>query len=735
MKFIRRKNNANPFIVISLRGLFFSPGHKSKICVLFFALLFSSFFLHGQVPPKEDDPDQVQNQNLEILSENLQTEDADYTNLVEQLKYFQAHPINLNNTTKEELMSLGLLTELQVNALLDHKEKNGNLISIYELQSVDGFDVPTIRKILPFVEVKDNFGAAHFTFREMLKSGKHEVVTRWQRILENQSGYKSRPPDDSLSFNSPNTFYLGSPDRFFTRYRFTYGNNVSVGFIAEKDAGEAFRKIPALNKKTGFDFYTAHFFLRNIKFIKALAVGDYQASFGQGLVMWRGFGFGKNAVVSSIKRNARGLNQYNSVDENRFLRGAAFTFKVLKHFEATAFYSRKKVDANVTAATDTTGNNLFDAEEISSLIVGGYHTTVGELEDKRKINETILGGNFAYKGKRLNIGTTFVGYNLDASLTKTTKYYNQFDFTGQNNLNAGVDFSYIYSNVNFYGEAAMSKNGGKAFTGGVLAALDPKFNVVLSYRNFDKNYQNVLASAVSENTLPQNENGLFFGFEAKLPGNLSLSSYFDRYKFPWLKFNANAPSEGMDFFSQVNWTPSKKVDMYLRFRNRTRMENTSIENMFDYLVPYNQQNIRYNVSFNILPSVKLRTRIEAVTIQKESEKTERGFIFFQDVVWKKIGFPLTVTARYGMFETDSYTSRLYTYENDVIYSFSVPALYYKGQRAYLMLNYDVTRKFEIWFRVAQTFYTNQTTLNAGDKLTEINAPSKTEIKVQLRLKL
>ncbi|MBC7863281.1 MAG: helix-hairpin-helix domain-containing protein [Bacteroidia bacterium] len=705
----------------------------------FFLFLFlncvSTICFSQVVPGKEDDADNVQNQNLEMLSENLQSEDADFTNLVEQLKYFSAHPINLNNTTKDELLSLGLLTELQVISLLEHIEKNGKFMTIYELQSVNGFDIPTIRKILPFVEVSDNFKSAHFGFKEMMKNGKHEVVSRLQRILEDQSGFKPRPSDDSINFNTPDSFYLGSANRIFTRYRFTYGNNVSLGFIGEKDAGEAFRKIPALNKKAGFDFYTAHFFIRNVKWIKALAVGDYQASFGQGLVLWRGFGFGKNAVVTSVKRNAKGLNQYNSVDENRFLRGAAFTFNVGKRLEATAIFSRKKVDANVTVATDTIGNNLFDAEEISSLITGGIHSTVNGLEDKNKITETIYGGNLTYKGKRLNVGTTMLSYNLDAEIKKNPSIYNQFDFSGKNNLNAGVDFSYIYRNINLYGEGAVSKNGGKAIVAGALCALDPRFNFVAYYRNFDKDYQNLVASAISENTLPQNENGLYMGFEAKLPGNITFTSYFDRFKFPWLKSTATGSSDGFDFFSQLNWTPSKKVDMYLRARSRNRQENTSIDNVFDYLAQYNQQNFRYNVTFSVIPSLRLRTRIEAVRIKKETEKDETGFVFFQDVVWKKLGWPLTVTARYGIFETDSYTSRIYTYENDVLYSFSVPALYNKGQRAYLIINYDITKKFEIWLRFAQTFYTNQNIQSPGDRLTEIIGPAKSEIKIQLRIKL
>ncbi|MFL5753142.1 MAG: ComEA family DNA-binding protein, partial [Bacteroidia bacterium] len=699
---------------------------------ILYLLLFFAFTVKAQVPnnPKNDDADNQQNQNIEILSEQNQQEDADYTNLVETLNNFRANPINLNNTSKDELEDLQLLTEIQINNLLNHIEKNGRLITIYELQGVRGFDLGTIRKILPYVKVSDNFSSSHFTIGTMFRNGSHEVITRYQRILEHQKGFDKY--NDSLLGAKPSAYYLGSPERVFMRYRFKYSNNVSWGLIAEKDAGERFQAIDSLHKKAGFDFYTAHLFIRNIGIIKSLAIGDYQASFGQGLVMWRGFAFGKSSAILNVKRNAMGLRAYNSVDENRYLRGAATTLKFNK-IETTVFYSRKKIDANVTAY-DTINGTLSDPEEISSLIQTGTHATISELKDKDVITETIMGANVSYRGKRLSIGTTAQAFQLSAGLNKTPNDYNRYDFTGKKNANAGIDFSYVFRNVNLFGEGAIAQNGGKAFTGGAVVALDPKLTFVAMYRKFDRNYQNLLALAVSENTLPQNEQGLYLGVEARISRNLTFTSYFDQFRFPWLKSSVSAPSNGSDFFSQLNWTPNKKTSMYFRYRNRTRQEDTSIPDMFNYPVPVQQENFRYNVSFQLLPSIKLRSRIEYITYRKQDSKPETGMLIFQDVVYKQLGKPLEVTFRYGLFETDGYNSRVYSYENDVLYSFSIPALYNKGSRVYLMFDYTVTRRIEVWARIAQTFYTNQTIQNAGST-TEIKGPAKTEIKLQLRYKI
>jgi len=701
----------------------------------------------SQVPLPNEDNDNQQNQNIELLSEQNQDENADYTSLIESLKQYQSHPINLNKATKDELMDLGLLTEIQISALLQHREKNGNLLTIYELQGIEGFDIRTIKAILPYVKVTDNFDSAHFTFAEMLKSGNTEITTRFQRVLEHQAGYNEF--NDSLLKASPSKYYLGDANRIFTRVRFRYSNNVSLGFIGEKDAGETFKKIDSLNKKAGFDFYSFHLFLRNIRFVKSLAIGDYQASFGQGLVMWRGFGFGKSVSVANMKRNAPGFRPYSSVDENRFMRGAATTLKFGK-IETSVFFSSKKIDANVTLV-DSTISGALDAEEVSSIIVSGTHRTIGEIKDKDLIQETIFGGNVTYKTNKLLIGATAQRFSLANAFTINDIFskgisntqpisiqtggqlYNKYDFSGNSNTNAGVDFSYVLRNINFYGEGAISQNGGKAATVGAIMALDPKFTMVVSYRNFDKKYQNLVALAISENTLPQNEQGLYVGIEAKLPKGFTLTSFYDQYKFPWLNYKASRPTSGTDFFGQLNWTPNKKTDMHFRYRKRTREQDASSTNTFDFPVALNQENFRYNVSFQLLPYLKIRSRIEHVIYNKQFSDKESGTMMFQDVVFKKMGSPFEITARYGLFDTDSYNSRIYSFENDVLYSFSIPALYDKGSRAYLMVDYTINKHIEVWARIAQTFYSNKNIQNEGSA-TEIKAASKTELKLQVRLK-
>lgn len=670
--------------------------------------------------------DDIIQQNVELLSEQLEVEEGDLSNLTDVWAYYKTHPINLNRAEKEQLQELQLLTDIQINNLLNHRRLNGNLITIYELQSINGFDLITIKKILPFVYVNDYFNSAHFDFSEMLKDGKHEFVTRFQRILEKQEGYFT--PDSLTRMNKPNSFYLGDPNRVFARYRFQYNQNVSFAISGEKDAGEEFFKG---TQKQGFDFYSGHVAIRNIRFIKTLVIGDYQATFGQGLTLWQGFAFGKSASPMNVKRFGVGIKPYYSFDENRFFRGAAGTVKY-KKFEFTGLVSYKKIDAN-PSIVDTTSNGDMDVVSVSSLELSGLHNTNSLIAKKGSINQTILGANAAYNGRSLHLGMTLQNMNLSAALEKTPSLYNQYDFQGKSNFVGGVDYNYVFKNTNWFGEFAMSSSGGKSFCNGVIVALDPRLTFTAHHRKFDRDFQNLFGNAISENTLPQNETSLYLGFEAKLFKTLTYSMYLDQYKFQWLKFNASAPSTGRDAFGQLNYNPTKKIDMYVRFRHRTRFINSTDNNFYDYIAPFVQYNYRYNLSAQITPEIKFKSRIEYTHVAKSDKPSEDGVAFTQDIIYKKLNFPFTFTIRYAVFDTEGYDSRVYAYENDVLYSYSVPALFYKGQRAYFLVNWDITRNFEIWARIASTIYDNQTTLQSGG-LNQINANHRTELKLQARLK-
>lgn len=689
-------------------------------------LLFGSFFALAQ---DQTEQEQIIQRRIETIAEQLGEgdENIDYNTLLDELLIFSENPINLNTASYEQLLALPMLDDIAVANLLRHIEQHGKLLNIFELQSVDGFSISLIRQLEPFIKVSDNPDALTFSFKEMMKEGQHEIVFRYQQVLNEQVGYS--PIEDSVLAESPNRRYLGSPQKYWARYRFRYSNKVSWGLTMEKDAGEEFFKG---SMKQGFDFYSGHLFVQNMGVVKQAALGDFQAQFGQGLVFWSGLAFGKSSDGVSIKRNAQGLRPYTSVDENRFLRGGGATLK-FKNFEVTAFGSYKMIDGNISAASTDT---LSEQEEtVSSIFSSGFHRTPGELEDRQSIAEAVYGGNVSYKGRKLSVGITAVGYQFSKPIQRSDDLSNIFEFSGRQNSNFGIDYSYIFRNFHFFGEFAMSQNLGFATTHGLFMTIDPRVTITAMVRHFQPKYQALYANAVTENSRMNNETGYYLGFSINPFKGWYLRGFFDIFKFPWLRYQVNGLSFGYETIGQLIYRPSKTLEVYFRFRQKNRQLNESsayseapIRGLENELRTY----YRFNLQFSLSKEIKLRSRVEYARYKRGEQKVEQGYMMYQDVIYSPLNFPLSFSARLSYFDTETYNARIYAFENDVLYAYSFPAYFYRGVRTYLTIRYRVYKGIDAWFRVANTFYSNRDHVGSG--LEETPSNHRTDIKVQVRFK-
>jgi hypothetical protein len=697
---------------------------KSLIKVLCVGFLLLPFVTYSQ--NKEDDKNSIIEKRVEYLIEDAEESDADYTTIFDQLSYYFNKPLNLNRAKLDELEGLGLLTSIQINNLLGHIEKNGKLMTLEELQTINGFDDDVIKLILPFVKVSSDVDSPQLTFNELLKNGENQVFIRYTTILEQKEGFS--PTTDSALAASPNSRYAGDATKLYTRYRYKYGRHISFGVTAEKDAGEQFFEGA---QKNGFDYYSAHFFLRNQGKIKQLAIGDYQAQFGQGLTYWSGRAFGKSADIMLIKRSAQGLKPYSSVDESLFMRGGGVALEFGK-IDVTAFYSYNNIDANIDLTDTLSANN--DVLTITSVQQTGLHRTFNEIEDKDAIVQQQMGGHIAYKTRKLNIGVTGINSNLNTEFNPTLQTYNQFRNSDNNQTKLGVDYNWIFKNFNFFGEFSKGINAGYAYVSGALITLDPRISVAVLYRDYQRDFQPIASAGIGEGSVNENEKGLYMGVIIKPAKKFTLTGYYDQFTFPWLKFGINAPSQGYQYLAQLTYKPSKKMEMYVRVRERNKQENTAVDLQegIDYLVHEKQTNYRYNYSFKVSESIKLKGRIELVNYNKEESPFETGYLIYQDIVFKAKSSPFSFSFRYGIFDTESFNSRIYAYENDVLYSFSIPAYSNKGTRTYLSMRYRVMKGIDVWLRYALTYYDDLDLISSG--LEEIQGNHKQEIKAQVRFK-
>lgn len=83
--------------------------------------------------------------------------------------------------------------------------------------------------------------------------------------------------------------------------------------------------------------------------------------------------------------------------------------------------------------------------------------------------------------------------------------------------------------------------------------------------------------------------------------------------------------------------------------------------------------------------------------------------YTEAVVKRSLSFPVSLSARYALFDAPTSENRIYTYEQDVTAAFSVPPLSGRGSRAYINFRYDLTRWLIVEGRVARTYFSSTAT--------------------------
>lgn len=654
----------------------------------------------------------MEEQLLELLVEDL-APDMDVSEILERLRQYLARPIDLNQATEQDFVALVFLSPLQINNLLNHRKQSGQFLSVLELQAIDGFDIQTIRLLQRFVRVDKQGDWKNLSARDVVKKSQYEVMVRYGRILEPQRGYQITDENRSR--------YLGSPDRLSTRIRINYEDRVQIAVNMNKQAGEPFFRY---EQRYGFDFYSGSVLIKDVGVFKRIIVGDYALQLGQGLILWNGLQFGKGAWMGSVARQGAGLLQYKSLNESNFMRGAS-TLIVLKHWSVLPFVAWNKLSGNVV--------EVDGEREIRTINYSGNHRTPTEQSYRRAINQYVYGVSTAYQRDRFKVGATWMSTMFDGTISPNDELRNRFAFEGDQLSNVGIYYNYTYRNTYLYGEAAQSIGSGYATNNGLMASLHPKLTVLINHRYYADNYYQFFAQSIGEQSGLGNERGLYTGVMYHPSRKIEWVNYLDAFSFPWLRFRADAPSSGVDFLSQFSYIWYKKGRLIFRFRHRLRQENVTD--------PSRQENLqadmirnqgRVDLQYKLNGTWSIRSRVEVSYYFKELTSREFGTLVFQDVLWNSRSNRLSGNARLAYFSTESYDSRIYAYEQDVLYAASFPLYSGRGWRTYANIRWQLSRKIDLWARYAITILPDVESI--GSQLDMIDGNKRSEIRLQTRFR-
>lgn len=684
---------------------------KRMLITLFLILFINSYYVESQISFSVD----KWREYVDELATDTEEEERIQT-LYAELSYRTEHPFDLNRVTAEELKKLPFLSDEQIKDLLTYRTRSGTFLTLYELKNLPLMDFQTIELLLPFVHIGEiHVDNPSFSVKNLLKHSSNELQIRYDRCFQQKKGYASYP--DSVRFRYPNREYRGEPFYTSLRYTYTWKDRIQAGMVAEKDAGE-----PFWNKyHKGYDFYSVHLVLKDFGWLKNLSVGDYKVSFGQGLVISHDFSPGRTALITQVERRSHGFRRHFSSNETDFMRGVASTL-TWKQFDLSLFYSSRKMDAGIDSLTFT------------SLKTDGLHRLQRDWEKRRTVSMQTYGTNLQYATPSFCFGLTALSYSFGSlEMQPDPKPYNLYDFRGNRNWNASVNYLLKNNNLKLYGETALSANGGIATLNALQLTPTSYISLLALYRNYSRRYQALFGHAFSQNSRVQNEKGLYLGFQLVPFPRWKMSAYADFFRFPWLKYGVDSPSSGQEYSLQIDYAPRPEWSAYFRYRYKQKEKNlTSEEASALSIQPYRQQRFRWQVSYLVHPAWRMKSAADGMLYQEGKGSISRGILLSQSIGWQPNRLPLQGDLYGAWFHTDDYATRLSAYEKNLLYAFNRPSFYGTGIRIACSFRWKIDRRFSLSFKLAHTYYTDRDRIGTDQE--EIEGSSKTDIYTLIRWK-
>ncbi len=613
--------------------------------------------------------------------QQFNSEEIDLENQMMILNDFIESPLSINQISIEEINKFPLLNQRHFFAIQKHIKYNGAILSIFELKTLPLFNQELCDVIEPFVK---------FEIEPKKSVYKGFIMHKSSFILQNQKGFTRQ---DSGK-------YLGNKTHETTRIK--WGNqNLKTFVLWEKDKGEQ------LNQSY-FKFGIEKSYRGKIKQIN---IGSFSANLGEGLIHSNQTFSSKNSPIESFIKIHPDLRINSSTNESNFENGIGIITQ-FRSLKSTYFCSFKDIHGNL------------EENKITSIKSDGLFNTYTELHKRQKGSTQIIGTSQSLNFNQLQISINSVKVHNSIVYAPEDNYYNH-NYSFNNFWNNSLSYRYFNGSVLLKGETAFDQYFNLAFTNNFVYNFD-NHQLLINTRYFADDYNSFRAQTFSEGSRVQNEKGFFVGFS----GSQEKSDYYlsaDFFNSPTPKYLVHLPSFGKEFVGFINYQINDSNRLKLFYKYELKQKDESL-NKIDILE--NRIQNRFYIQLKSLLNSELRFiyRLDLNTIKTPNElyKGIATYIDFNYSFQKsKLGVRLTY------FDTDNWDSRIYHYENDILYHFSIPALYENGLKYFFNYSIKINKAIQIWAKYSNLYYINKTSIGSGND--EISGNQKSEFRVQAKI--
>ena len=596
--------------------------------------------------------------------------------LADMYESLHADPLNINTATREELSMLPFLTDRQIEDIHAYIYIHGPMLTLGELQLTGSLDFTTRRLLRHFVyagEVPPQ--KEKLRLADVLSNGRNELTARMDIPLYVRRGFVSGA-------------YGGGRLSHNLRYSFNWHNRIRFGVSADKDAGER-----------GYDFWSSYLFVKDMGVLKELILGNFNAQFGQGLLMGGGFSVGKSMALSTMSRQTQGLKPHSSTREYGYQRGVGAALG-WGNTTFTLMASRTPLDATLKGDT-----------VISSFKEDGYHRTPLELSKKHNVTLSMLAANVRYSFRGLRFGVTALTERI------SLPYKGHGGFTG-------VSADCSVNRARYSVQAELSLLDSKpALIAQQTIRMRNGWTANAVFRHYSPGYISLHSNAMAEGGV-QNETGLLTGL-AHNGRNLKVSGYVDLFMHPEVRYGASAPSNGMDLRMEADWRAGRRDAVYATARFKAKQKDCKYTGQLEYCLT-GRYRLRWTHDFS--SGAQLRTQFFYVRYDFIAEPITNGYALTGSFDHSLLDSKLDVSLSAAAFFTESYDCRVSVYESGLRYSYNFISLYGKGGRLAATVKYRMTPHMQLNLKAGGTYYLDRDEISSSYQ--RIDSNHKEDISLQ-----
>ena len=639
--------------------------------------------------------------NFEVLANGFNTSDMNqWADHFEELKQ---EKINLNFCTVDELRASQLLNIFQINNLIQYRERSGKIYSLAELKQVKGFSFEIIETLKPYLDLNPRNPKPKIYPIWDKNFSQHEIIWRWSRDVNERRAYAEK-------------HYLGDAWDSNLRYRYQNGRHLRMGLNLQKDPGEPWK---SPSNFLGHDHSSFYLQLKRLGRIEKIIAGDFRYEFGQGLCLQSG-SIGSTISSSDLKLYPKGAKAYAGSDENHFFRGTALSLKIKDAWRVSSFLSIKKQDGRIDS-------NLWAYDYTT--VASGLHRTPAEFEQKNLFLRKSWGFDFQFETQSWQWGLLFFNETLSSPIQELAE-----ESLEKHNHALSLHWNYLKRGFNFFGEISNPTSLNPrdcSFLTGFQMPWTPQINAAISF--FSLSNSEISAWAGNPH-LAKNVSGEQ-GFKLNLSGAWNstqqsiLQAQFSQFSSP--TFLNEGPG------TQTNLSINHKIignSWSLQFNSQYRHER------FQQAEPEKLE-LRPSNDYKSLTQLQLqkflnryfslKARLSFSQSRKGSSTRIKGYL--TNIALEISKASIKLKTGFAFSKVGHWDSRIYLFEPDFPFSFSIPAFGGHALRNYLLIQFPITSLAQVHLKSSIWHYFDRNTISSGWQ--EITGPKHLNLKFALRIKI